>query len=176
MRHTFTSLFNKQNIALFFRFVFRPIEESAYFYFTQMIKREQPVEKQDQKNIHESATVLQQLCKVVASIGMVVVVFGQTYSHTLLFLYGGRVLTENQLPTILLKCHCFAIVLLAINGVTEGFVFATMDSKQLDRYNYVMVIFSVSFLLISYVFTSVLGPVGFILANCVNMLARIIHR
>lgn len=98
-----------------------------------MIKREQPVEKQDLKNITESATVLKQLCKVVISIGMVVVVFGQTYSHTLLFLYGGRVLTENQLPTILLKWHCFAIVLLAVNGVTEGFVFATMDSKQLDR-------------------------------------------
>lgn len=44
------------------------------------------------------------------------------------------------------------------------------------RYNYVMVLFSVSFLLISYLFTSFLGPVGFILANCVNMSARIIHR
>lgn len=39
-----------------------------------------------------------------------------------------------------------------------------------------MVIFSITFLLISYVLTSVLGPVGFILANCVNMLARITHR
>lgn len=118
---------------LFVRFVFRPIEESAYFYFTQMIKRAQPVEKQDQRNITEATTVLQQLCKVLVSIGMVIVIFGQTYSHTLLYLYGGRVLTENQLPTVLLRCHCFAIVLLAINGVTEGFVFATMDSKQLDR-------------------------------------------
>lgn len=115
------------------RFIFRPIEESAYFYFTQMIKRDVPVEKQDQRNMTESATVLSQLCKVVVSIGAVVVVFGQTYSYTLLYLYGGRVLTDNQLPTLLLKCHCFAIVLLAINGVTEGFVFATMDSKQLDR-------------------------------------------
>lgn len=39
-----------------------------------------------------------------------------------------------------------------------------------------MVVFSVSFLVISYVLTNLLGPVGFILANCVNMLARIIHR
>lgn len=46
----------------------------------------------------------------------------------------------------------------------------------LFRYNYIMVIFSISFLLISYMLTSFLGPVGFILANCVNMLARIIHR
>lgn len=43
------------------------------------------------------------------------------------------------------------------------------------RYNYIMVLFSVSFLFISYLLTSFLGPVGFILANCVNMSARIIH-
>lgn len=38
-----------------------------------------------------------------------------------------------------------------------------------------MVIFSISFLLISYILTNILGPVGFILANCINMLARITH-
>lgn len=38
-----------------------------------------------------------------------------------------------------------------------------------------MVIFSISFLLISYILTNILGPVGFILANCVNMGARITH-
>lgn len=30
------------------RFIFRPIEESAYFYFTQMIKRDELLDKQDQ--------------------------------------------------------------------------------------------------------------------------------
>jgi oligosaccharide translocation protein RFT1 len=111
----------------------------------------------------------------VTSIGLIVVVFGQSYSHTVLYLYGGNKLVANYLPVTLLRFHSFAIVLLAINGVTEGYVFATMSNKQLDRYNYVMVIFSVSFLVISYVLTNIFGPVGFILANCVNMLARIIH-
>jgi oligosaccharide translocation protein RFT1 len=157
------------------RFIFRPIEDSAYFYFTQMIKRDEPVAKQDQRHISESATVLSQLCNVVTSIGLIVVVFGQSYSHTVLYLYGGNKLVANYLPVTLLRFHSFAIVLLAINGVTEGYVFATMSNKQLDRYNYVMVIFSVSFLVISYVLTNIFGPVGFILANCVNMLARIIH-
>ncbi|EFA07754.1 Protein RFT1 homolog-like Protein [Tribolium castaneum] len=157
------------------RFIFRPIEESAYFYFTQMIKRDEPVDKQDQRYISESANVLSHLCNIVTCIGLTVVVFGQSYSHTLLYLYGGKKLVENTLPVTLLRFHSFAIVLLAINGVTEGYVFATMNNKQLDRYNYIMVIFSVSFLVISYVLTNALGPVGFILANCFNMLARIIH-
>lgn len=157
------------------RFIFRPIEESAYFYFTQMIHRDEPLKKQKETHVSEAANVLSQLCKVVTSIGLVVVTFGQSYSYTLLFLYGGNKLTETTLPTILLQFHCFAIVLLAINGVTEAYVFATMNNKQLDRYNYLMVVFSITFLLISYILTNILGPVGFILANCVNMGARIIH-
>ncbi|KAG5899779.1 hypothetical protein JTB14_006114 [Gonioctena quinquepunctata] len=157
------------------RFIFRPIEESAYFYFTQMVKRDEPVAKQNQKHISESAEVLSQLCKVVVSIGLFVVVFGQSYSYSFLYMYGGDKLVENNLPVILLRFHSFAVVLLAINGVTEGYVLATIDSKQLDRYNYLMVVFSVMFLLISYLFTYLVGPVGFILANCVNMGARIVH-
>ncbi|KAJ8931836.1 hypothetical protein NQ314_015233 [Rhamnusium bicolor] len=157
------------------QFIFRPIEESAYFYFTQMIKRDEPLKSQDQKHVLESAEVLSQLCKVVVSIGLVVVVFGQAYSYTLLFLYGGHKLVENSLPVTLLRFHSFAIVLLAVNGVTEGYVFATMNNKQLDRYNYIMVLFSITFLLISYIFTYIFGPVGFILANCINMGARITH-
>lgn len=38
-----------------------------------------------------------------------------------------------------------------------------------------MVVFSVVFLLISYIFTYIFGAVGFILANCINMIARITH-
>lgn len=34
--------------------------------------------------------------------------------------------------------------------------------------------FSITFLILSYQLTSFLGPVGFILANCTNMLLRII--
>lgn len=78
--------------------------------------------------------VLSQLCKVVVTIGLLVVTFGQAYSYSFLFLYGGYKLVESNLPVLLLRFHSFAIVLLAINGVTEGYVFATMDNQQLDRY------------------------------------------
>lgn len=37
-----------------------------------------------------------------------------------------------------------------------------------------MGVFSFIFLFLSYVLTSIFGPVGFILANCTNMLLRII--
>lgn len=46
-------------------------------------------------------------------------------------------------------------------------------SNLSHRYNYYMAIFSVTFLLLSYQLTNLLGPVGFILANCANMIFRI---
>lgn len=86
-----------------------------------------------QRLVSEAVTVLSQLCKVVSSIGLIVIVFGNAYSHTLLYLYGGNTLIATKLPTVLLKCHCIAVLLLAVNGVTECYVFATMNNKQLDK-------------------------------------------
>lgn len=157
------------------RFIFRPIEDSTYFYFTQMVNRDLPLIKQDQTKIQESCTVLSQVCKTVTSIGLIVLVFGQSYARTLLLLYGGEAFVESGLPVQLLRSHCLAIVLLAVNGVTECYTFATMTSAQLNSYNYIMVFFSISFLLLSYVLTYIFGPVGFIISNCVNMFARIMH-
>ena len=46
----------------------------------------------------------------------------------------------------------------------------------LHRYNRMMLIFSLLFLSASYFLTKLFGSVGFILANCVNMMARIFFR
>lgn len=157
------------------RFIFRPIEDSSYFYFTQMVSRELPLHKQDKHKIQESCEVLSHVCKTVGSIGLIVLVFGQSYAKTLLLLYGGEAFVASGLPVQLLRSHCLAIVLLAVNGVTECYAFATMTSAQLNSYNYLMVLFSISFLFLSYLFTYVFGPVGFIVSNCINMFARILH-
>ncbi|XP_060600626.1 protein RFT1 homolog [Ruditapes philippinarum] len=76
---------------------------------------------------------------------------------------------------MLLRWYCLYVLVIAVNGTTECFVFATMSKSQVDRYNQKMVAFSVLFLISSLVLTSYLGSVGFILANCLNMIARILH-
>ncbi|XP_034254900.1 protein RFT1 homolog [Thrips palmi] len=156
------------------RFLFRPIEDSAYFYFSQMIRRDLPIPKQDQKHVAECVLVLQRLLRCLLALGLVILVFGQAYSRLLLLLYGGSGLISGTGP-LLLKTHCLSVFLLALNGITECYALATMDTKQLDRYNYVMVWLSIGFLCISWAFTKLLGGVGFILANCCNMAARINH-
>ncbi|XP_063697354.1 protein RFT1 homolog isoform X1 [Culicoides brevitarsis] len=155
------------------RFIFRPIEDSCYFYYTQTIARDVALKDQPRNKVLEAATVLSQVCRAVTSIGLLGLVFGQSYAGTLLLLYGGADFVSGGLPETLLRWHCVAIVLLAVNGVTEGYIFATKTSKEIDAYNYYMAIFSVTFLLLSYQLTNMFGPVGFILANICNMVFRI---
>lgn len=155
------------------RFIFRPIEDSSFFYFTQTIARDVELKNQSQEKVKEASDVLRNVCKGVTSIGLIGFVFGQSYAGTLLLLYGGQDFVASGLPELLLRWHAFAIVLMAVNGITEGYMFATNTSKQIDTYNYYMAFFSVTFLLLSYQLTNFFGPVGFILANCFNMLFRI---
>nr|CAD7572183.1 unnamed protein product [Timema californicum] len=114
------------------RFLFRPIEDAAYFYFSQMVRRDSPIQEQNQKHMSESSNVLCQLLRCIASLGLVILVFGQSYSTLLLFLYGGRGLISGPGPT-LMRAHCLSVLLLAVNGVTECYSFATMSTRQLDR-------------------------------------------
>ncbi|KAL7301815.1 hypothetical protein TKK_0005423 [Trichogramma kaykai] len=156
------------------RFIFRPIEESSYFYFTQMIQRDRPISRQNPTKIQESSNVLRHLCGGVTSIGLIVLVFGQSYSSLLLWLYGGEKLIDD-LPVLLLRAHCLAVLLLGINGVTEGYTNATADSDTINKNNLIMIYESIAFLGASYVFATWFGPVGFIFGNCVNMILRIVH-
>ncbi|XP_043275965.1 protein RFT1 homolog [Venturia canescens] len=156
------------------RFIFRPIEDSGYFYFTQMVKRDQSLSDQNPTKIRESVNVLTHLCSTVASLGLVVFVFGQSYSSTLLWLYGGAKLTTS-LPVLLLRAHCLAVLLLGINGVTECYTNATADSVTINKSNLIMIYESAAFLCASYLLATWFGPVGFIFGNCVNMGLRIIH-
>ncbi|BES98557.1 Rft protein [Nesidiocoris tenuis] len=156
------------------RFLFRPIEESAYFYFSQIIARDKDIAEQNQYQMREAALVLEQLIRTVIGLGVLAVCFGQGYSQTVLFLYGGSSLADS-IAVLLLQAHCFAVLLLAVNGTTEAYALATMDPSQLDRYNHIMAVLSVGFLLISWLLATLFGSVGFIIANCCNMAARIYH-
>lgn len=156
------------------RFIFLPIEENSYLYFSQTLTRGLPREKQESSNLHQSAKVLGVLLKAVTLVGGVILVFGYANSYLALQLYGGNILSEGSGPT-LLRWYCLYVLVIAVNGTTEAFVFAAMSKVDVDRYNRKMLLFSVLFLISSWMLTRWLGSVGFILANCLNMGARIAH-
>ncbi|ELT90521.1 hypothetical protein CAPTEDRAFT_96530 [Capitella teleta] len=156
------------------RFVFLPLEDASYLFFSQSLKRGKPACEQDESNLALCTSVLEALLKVVTLIGLTFLTFGFSYSYLLLDIYGGTTLSGGNGP-LLLRWYCAYVLLLALNGISECFTFATMSQTEVDRYNHKMLIFSVVFLFSSWFFTQFLGSVGFILANCLNMSARITH-
>lgn len=156
------------------RFIFLPIEESFYVFFAKVLERGRDVKSQKQDEVSMAAEVLGCLLKLVLVIGLIITVFGYAYSHLALDIYGGSLLSSGAGPS-LLRCYSSYVLLLAINGVTECFVFAAMSKEEVDRYNIVMLALSVSFLLLSYMLTWWAGGIGFIMANCLNMGLRILH-
>lgn len=156
------------------RFIFLPIEESFYIFFAKILQRGRDVESQKREDVTIAAEVLECLLKLVLVIGLIITVFGYAYSHLALDIYGGSLLSSGTGPT-LLRCYSCYVLLLAVNGISECFVFAAMSQEEVDKYNLVMLALSVSFLFLSYVLTWWAGSVGFIVANCLNMALRIFH-
>ncbi|XP_072437796.1 man(5)GlcNAc(2)-PP-dolichol translocation protein RFT1 isoform X3 [Chiloscyllium punctatum] len=156
------------------RFMFLPIEESFYVFFVKVLERGKDIGHQKQEDVSMAANVLEMLMKLMMLIGLTITVFGYSYSHLALNIYGGSMLSSGPGPT-LLRCYCVYVLLLAINGVTECFTFAAMSKEEVDRYNFMMLALSLTFLGFSYCLTWWQGGVGFILANCLNMGLRITH-
>lgn len=107
--------------------------------------------------------------------GSIVIIFGFTYSSLLLYLYGGQKLATDYSLT-LIRWHCVYILFIALNGVTESFTFAAMDELNLTKFNRKLFALSIFFIISSFLLTKVFSGVGFIMANCLNMSARILQR
>ncbi|XP_076202264.1 man(5)GlcNAc(2)-PP-dolichol translocation protein RFT1 isoform X2 [Aptenodytes patagonicus] len=140
----------------------------------QVLERGKKVKDQKQDDVAMAANVLELLLKLVLLIGLTITVFGYAYSQLALDIYGGSMLSAGTGPD-LLRCYSLYVLFLAINGVTECFTFALMCKEEVDRYNFVMLALSFTFLCISYFLTHWHGSIGFILANCFNMGIRIAH-
>ncbi|GFV55951.1 protein RFT1 homolog [Trichonephila clavipes] len=154
------------------RFILLPVEDSSYLLFTQLLTRDK--KSQSLENISMALTVLGNILKMMILLGLTILMFGYSYSQLLLYLYGGTKLSAG-IGLTLMRWHCLYVLLLAINGVSEGFKFAVMNHVEIDRYNKSLVLLSVGFLTAAYCLVSVFGSSGFIIANCVNMLFRIVH-
>lgn len=151
------------------RLVFKPIEDSGYTLFSQTVSR---TEILDIRKFYKVQENLMFLIKAMLLLGLIVLVFGYNFVP-LIVLYGGDKL-NNPLAFHLMRWQLFYTPILAVNGVTECFTFATMNTVEIASYNFYMILFSFGFLMSIYLTQSVLGSACFISSNCLIMLARII--
>lgn len=151
------------------RLVFSKVEEAAYLYFNQSI-----VTRGGENVSPQVLSNLRVVLRAMTLLGLLVMTFGFSYSHLLLHLYGGTNLSTGLGPE-LLRGHCVFVLLMAVNGVSECFSFAIMTSAQVDSYNYLMSGMTIVFFFCAWVFASIFGPIGFIMANMANFAMRICH-
>ena len=78
------------------RFIFMPIEETYYTYFSKVLSRGKCGKQQNEGSLNEAANSLYLVLKFVSTIGAIILVFGYSYSFMLLDLYGGKILSENE--------------------------------------------------------------------------------
>lgn len=162
--------------SLIARFIFLPIEDASYAYFTNSLKRGVLYRNQVNKtNKITPKMSYENLIKIVSLIGTIVLIYGQSYSQLLLQIYGGDKLGKNDICVNMLRLHCIYVLLLAINGVTESFFNATMSNDQLETHNQRLIAFSVVFLILTSIFSKIIGIYGFLIANCFNMSIRIFY-
>ena len=76
------------------RFIFLPIEESYYVLFSQLLIRGES--NKSKEELHTAGRILFGVLKCVSLVGMIVVVFGFSYSYLALIFYGGDSLSSSE--------------------------------------------------------------------------------
>lgn len=152
------------------RLLFKPIEDSGYTLFSQTVSR---TELLDIRRFYRVQENLMYLIRSMLLIGLMIPIFGYNFVP-LIVLYGGDKL-DNPVAFYLMRWQLMCTPLLAVNGITECFTFAIMDSKGIRRYNYFMLLFSAIYLVSIYTTQTSLGSACFIFANCMIMISRITY-
>lgn len=157
------------------RFLFQPVEEVSFNLFSKLLGDVRSKDGRAASSLAMCDDILAMLVKFMFLIGLTFCCFGPSYSFLLLdILYGGRYGHSTGAPT-LLGVYCVYVLCMAINGVTEAMVNAAASAAELRRYNMLLVLFSVVYISLSVAAVQVWGTVGLVLANCGNMLVRVLY-
>ena len=76
--------------------------------------------------------MLEVYLKSITALSVIIVVFGFSYSDVLLSVYGGEALSSGSAP-LLMRAFWVYVLFLAVNGVTEAFVFSAMSKAEVDK-------------------------------------------
>ncbi|KAF8374951.1 rfth-1 [Pristionchus pacificus] len=157
------------------RLLLAPLEESSFAYFSNAISSaKNSVFKQNTDSHDVLVRTFTALMRDLIVCGLVVSAFGVPYSGVAVSIYGGQVLVANG-GASLLATYAVYILIIAINGVTEAFAFATMNVEQIFSHGGFLLVSSLVHLSLSYALCLQFGAIGFILANMANMSVRIVY-
>ncbi|CAI2726014.1 unnamed protein product [Schistosoma spindalis] len=157
------------------RLLFLPLEESCHFMFSQCIQRDISPNKQDKKLLIDAFRMLKTALRISSLIAWIGVTFAQANSRLLLMIYAGHRLADNYVAVNLLQLYSAYVLLLAWNGSTEALLNSAISTDEVLRHNQRLIIFSIIFLGANWFFVPIFNVYGFVLANCINMITRILY-
>ncbi|KAK1580605.1 Rft protein-domain-containing protein [Colletotrichum navitas] len=169
------------------RLVLQPVEESSRSYFSRLLSSSsssssspssqdtQAKKTPSRETLATASQHLHTLLRFYLLLSAVVVSIGPVAAPPLLSLVAGSRWAGEGAGEVL-AVYCYYIPLLAINGVAEAFVASVASEAQVHRQSAWMGAFSVAFGSAAFLFMRVmdLGASGLVLANCINMLCRIV--
>ncbi|KAK1998409.1 Rft-1-domain-containing protein [Colletotrichum falcatum] len=170
------------------RLVLQPVEESSRSYFSRLLSSpsssssssspSQGAPEDGKPSGEVLATASQHLhilLRFYLLLSSVVVSIGPVAAPPLLSLVAGSRWAREGAGDVL-AVYCYYIPLLAVNGLAEAFVASVASEAQVHRQSAWMGAFSLAFGSAAFLFMRVmgLGASGLVLANCVNMLCRIV--
>uniref|UniRef100_A0A7E4URV5 Protein RFT1 homolog n=1 Tax=Panagrellus redivivus TaxID=6233 RepID=A0A7E4URV5_PANRE len=154
------------------RLVLTPLEESAFMYFSTRLNRQSGNTANSSKKSAEAEKTYFAVLRIIISVGLTVFVFGLPYSALVIRLYGGQVLVDNQGHQMLMA-YLVYLLIMAVNGLTECFAFASMNSSEILFHGYILTGSIILHLILNWALSFWIGAFGFIFANCVNSALRI---
>ena len=157
------------------RMLFQPIEETGRNLFGKLCAPQADTKKATPTSLEEAKMTLVIILRFYNLISLIAWSVGPSLAPILLRLVAGSKWADTGASNTL-AMYCYYIPLLAINGITEAFVAAVATSNDLNRQSVFMAIYFLLFAGTAYTLLQVpwLGARALVLANCLNMLLRII--
>jgi len=152
-----------QNLAsLVVRLVFLPVEDMSQLAFSKLLAS---------GNNAAAAEVLTVMVKLVVLIGSFAAAFGPAYSFAVVHLLYGSRWSSTEMPA-LLSWYSTYILFLALNGVTEAFVHASVSGAQMRTRSLQLVPVTAAYLGCACLLAPSVGARALIAGNCINMALR----
>ena len=167
--------------ALIARILFQPIEESSRSLFARLLppqSQSTPTNPDpnptDTKAVAQASKNLTTILHLYSLLSLFAITLGPPLSPLLLRTIAGPRWTKTEAPSVL-AAYCYYIPFLATNGILEAFVSAVATEAQIRNQGLWSIAFSCVFVGTGYLALSIadLGARGLVLANAVNMAARI---
>jgi oligosaccharide translocation protein RFT1 len=154
------------------RMLFQPCEDASRVLFARLTASTSVGPEAKRAALSACIDVFEVVMRFVVLVGLLFATFGANYAYVVVDTLLGAKWSSTSAPTVL-AAYCGYVLLLALNGMSEAFVFAVVDASGIRKLNVLLGVFFVAYACVAFAALPAFGTVGLVLASSVNMSLRI---